>query len=78
MCHTLVGVRVVQVAEVASGRSSPSELHSGHVSTHTHSSIDEVESTSLRVIGDLKMRLDDSFVRSGGGDCNSQSIGSRR
>ena len=62
MAHTHVGLCLVQVTEVASRRSPPSELYSGTVSTDNHSTIDEVEGTALRVVCDLETDFDDCFV----------------
>ena len=59
------------------GRSPPSELYCGTVSTHTHSTIDEVESTALRVVCDLETRPDKLLVRSAVGGHYSQSVDSR-
>ena len=77
MLLTLVGIRLVQVAEVAINWSSPYEVYCGIVSIDTHSIIDEVESAALCVICDLKTRLDESVVRSAVGGHHSQSIDSR-
>ena len=59
------------------GRSPPSELYCGTVSTHTHSTIDEVESTALRVVCDLETGLNESFVISIIRGHYSQSVESR-
>ena len=53
--HTLVGLCSVEVTEVVTSRSPPSELHSDTISSHTHSLIDEVEGAAIRVIHDLGM-----------------------
>ena len=57
-----VGLCLVEVAEIAIGRSSPSKLYSGTVSSHTHSLIDEVECAAFRIICHLKIRVLDSHV----------------
>ena len=62
MICTLVGLCPVKVAEIAIGRSSPSKLYSGTVSTHTHSLIDEVECAAFRIICHLKTCFLDSFI----------------
>ena len=74
---TLVGLHLVQVTEVATGRSSPPELHCGIVSTHTYSTINEVESTVLCIVRDLETRLDELLVRSAVGGHHSQIVDTR-
>ena len=65
------------MTEVAGGRSPPSELYSGTVSTDNHSTIDEVEGTALCVICDLETSLDKLLVRSTVGSHYSQRVESR-
>ena len=59
--HTLVGLCSVEVTEVVTSRSPPSEFHSDTISSHTHSLIDEVEGAATRVIHDLEMIFHESF-----------------
>ena len=59
--HTLVGLCFVEVTEVVTSRSPPSELHSDTISSHTHSLIDEVEGAAIRVIHNLEMIFHESF-----------------
>ena len=59
--HTLVGLCSVEVTEVVTSRSPPSEFHSDTISSHTHSLIDEVEGAAIRVIHDLEMIFHESF-----------------
>ena len=59
--HTLVGLCFVEVTEVVTSRSPPSELHSDTISSDTHSLIDEVEGAAIRVVCDLEMIFHESF-----------------
>ena len=74
VAHTHVGLCLVQVTEVAGGRSPPSELYSGTVSTDNHSTIDEVEGTALYVVCDLETSLNKLLIRSTVGGHYSQSV----
>ena len=62
------------MTEVAGGRSPPSELYSGTVSTDNHSTIDEVEGTALCVICDLETSLNEGIVSPIIGGHYSQSV----
>ena len=74
VAHTHVGLCLVQVTEVASRRSPPSELYCGTVSTDNHSTIDEVEGTALYVVCDLETSLNKLLIRSTVGGHYSQSV----
>ena len=74
---TLVGWCLVKTTQVAIGRSSPSKLYSGTVSSHTHSLIDEVECAVFKIICHLKTDLDKLFVRFSVGGHYSESVDCR-